>query len=133
MVEITDETGNEKSVFLNGMGGSKFPIAVAHGEGRAKFANDGALQKFESGDLGSIRYVDNYGNVTQRFPYNPNGSVNGIAGIRSPNGRVLAMMPHPERVCRLEANSWYPEGKFGEWKGYGPWIRLFRNARKWVG
>ncbi|KAL3229533.1 Phosphoribosylformylglycinamidine synthase [Nakaseomyces bracarensis] len=133
MVEISDETGNEKSIFLNGMGGSKFPIAVAHGEGRAHFADKATLDNFESSDLGAVRYVDNYGNVTQRFPFNPNGATNGIAGIRSPNGRVLAMMPHPERVSRIEANSWYPEGKFSEWKGYGPWIRLFRNARRWVG
>lgn len=132
MVEI-EEHAAEQSIFLEGMAGSKLPIAVAHGEGKATFVDDGELSAFESGNLGSIRYVDNYGKVTQQFPYNPNGAANGIAGIRSPNSRVLAMMPHPERVCRLESNSWYPAEKYDEWEGYGPWIRLFRNARKWVG
>lgn len=136
MVQISQEKDNssEESVFLNGMAGSKLPIAVAHGEGKATFSKSAEqLEKFEKDGLCCIRYVDNYGNVTERFPFNPNGSTNGIAGIKSPNGRVLAMMPHPERVCRLEANSWYPEGKYEEWGGYGPWIRLFRSARRWVG
>lgn len=131
MVQVFQENENE-SVFLNGMLGSKLPIAVAHGEGKATFASKEQQDAFESQGLCAIRYIDNYGNTTQRFPYNPNGSANGIAGIKSPNGRVLAMMPHPERVCRLEANSWYPQGKYEEWGGYGPWIRLFRSARRWT-
>lgn len=136
MVEIVDDKENELSeanIFLNGMVGSKLPIAVAHGEGKATFNGKTQLDQFERHGLTSIRYVDNYGNVTMKFPLNPNGSINGIAGIKSPNGRVLAMMPHPERVCRLEANSYYPDGKYEEWEGYGPWIKLFKNARKWVG
>lgn len=132
MVEI-EESATEQSIFLEGMAGSKLPIAVAHGEGKATFTSDAQLSKFEEENLSAVRYVDNYGKVTERFPFNPNGATNGIAGIKSPNSRVLAMMPHPERVCRIEANSWYPEGKYDEWEGYGPWIRLFRNARKWVG
>ena len=131
MVEI-DSKVSEQSIFLEGMAGSQLPIAVAHGEGKATFVNDAELENFEKSTLGAIRYVDNYGKVTQQFPYNPNGATNGIAGIKSPNGRVLAMMPHPERVCRLESNSWYPEDKYDEWEGYGPWIKLFRNAREWV-
>lgn len=132
MVQIFQDSKDE-SVFLNGMVGSKLPVAVAHGEGRAKFVNKKQHQSFEEQGLCGIRYVDNYGNVTQTYPFNPNGSEGAIAGIKSPNGRVLAMMPHPERVSRLEANSWYPSEKYEEWEGYGPWIRLFRSARKWVG
>ncbi|CDO92412.1 unnamed protein product [Kluyveromyces dobzhanskii CBS 2104] len=134
MVEIVQDDGCEtESVFLNGMVGSKLPIAVAHGEGQALFTDDAQLKSFEKQGLAGVRYVDNYGNVTEKYPANPNGSRNGITGVKSPNGRVLAMMPHPERVTRLEANSWYPEGKYDEWEGYGPWIRLFRSARRWVG
>lgn len=134
MVEIVqDENSENESVFLNGMVGSRLPIAVAHGEGKATFAGSQGLDNFEEQGLAGVRYIDNYGNITEKFPFNPNGSPNGIAGVKSPNGRVLAMMPHPERVVRLEANSWYPEGKQAEWDGYGPWIRLFRSARRWVG
>lgn len=132
MVEIQKTEASENSIFLQDMIGSKLPIAVAHGEGKATFASDEQLKSFEDENLTTVRYVDNYGQVTEQYPLNPNGSVNGIAGIKSPNGRVLAMMPHPERVCRLEANSYYPEGKYEEWSGYGPWIRLFRSARQWV-
>lgn len=132
MVQIFQD-GENDSIFLNGMSGSKLPIAVAHGEGKATFTNKAQQEEFEKQELSAIRYTDNYGNVTQKYPFNPNGSTNGIAGIKSPNGRVLAMMPHPERVCRLEANSWYPAEKYEEWGGYGPWIRLFKSARKWVG
>ncbi|ODV62696.1 phosphoribosylformylglycinamidine synthase [Ascoidea rubescens DSM 1968] len=137
MVEIKDEdneninTGkNQKSIFLDGMSGSRLPIAVAHGEGRAGFGKKGQYKQFEAEQLGVVRYVDNYGKVTERYPFNPNGSPGGITGIKSPNGRVLAMMPHPERVCRKEANSWYPSDE--NWGDYGPWIRLFRSARRWV-
>ncbi|CEP60460.1 phosphoribosylformylglycinamidine synthase LALA0_S01e11386g [Lachancea lanzarotensis] len=134
MVEISQDEGcKTDSIFFNGMIGSKLPIAVAHGEGRAAFKNETEMEKFEQQGLSSIRYVDNYGNVTKNYPFNPNGATNSIAGVRSPNGRVLAMMPHPERVCRLEANSWYPSEKYDEWQGYGPWIRMFRSVRKWVG
>ncbi|ODV80061.1 5'-phosphoribosylformyl glycinamidine synthetase [Suhomyces tanzawaensis NRRL Y-17324] len=128
MVEI-DENAKTESIFLNKLKGSKLPIAVAHGEGRANF-KDSATQ--ESFDKAVIRYVDNYGKVTQNYPFNPNGSPNGIAGISSANGRVLAMMPHPERVTRKESNSWYPS-EASQWGEHGPWIQLFRSAREWVG
>ncbi|KAG0166801.1 hypothetical protein DFQ28_000625 [Apophysomyces sp. BC1034] len=120
-----------KSVFFDGMHGSKFPIAVAHGEGRADFKSQESLNKFNELQLAAVSYVDNYGRPTQRYPYNPNGSPAGIAGIRTPNGRVLAMMPHPERVVLKESNSWYPLEE--NWGQAGPWLRMFRNARKWVG
>ncbi|KAF7721336.1 hypothetical protein EC973_004854 [Apophysomyces ossiformis] len=118
-------------IFFDSMHGSKFPIAVAHGEGRADFKSEESLKAFNELQLAAVRYVDNYGKPTQRYPFNPNGSPNAIAGIRTPNGRVLAMMPHPERVVLKESNSWYPAEE--NWGQAGPWLRMFRNARKWVG
>lgn len=123
---------SDSNIFFKGMKGAKLPIAVAHGEGRASFEN---LSGFLEQDLTALRYVDNYGQVTEKYPYNPNGSPEGITGITVPSGRVLAMMPHPERVSRLESNSYYPvnDDTLKSFKGYGPWIRLFQNARNWVG
>ncbi len=132
MVEIVENSDVTPSVFLNGMKGSKFPIAVAHGEGYASFKSSESLDKMHSEGLVSVRFVDNYGNTTEKYPFNPNGSPNGVTGVRTPNGRVLAMMPHPERVVRKEANSWYPAKESELWENYGPWVRLFRSARKWV-
>ncbi|ANB13702.1 phosphoribosylformylglycinamidine synthase [Sugiyamaella lignohabitans] len=131
VVEIVDDSapGTEPSIFLNSMRGSRFPVAVAHGEGYASFDSEDHLKKFSHDNLAVVRYVDNYGKVTEKYPFNPNGSPEGITGIRTPNGRVLAMMPHPERVVIKEANSWYPKDLDFE---DGPWLRLFRNARQWV-
>lgn len=131
MVEVPN--GQTNSIFLSGMESSKLPIAVAHGEGRANFTSSERQKSFLEAKQNVITYVDNYGKPTDQYPFNPNGSPEGIAGISSANGRVLAMMPHPERVTRKEANSYYPLEQAKEWEGYGPWIRLFRNARKWVG
>ncbi|KAI0283222.1 CobB/CobQ-like glutamine amidotransferase domain-containing protein [Russula brevipes] len=114
----------QHSVFLRGMGGSRLPVAVAHGEGRAEFAAPGGLEAFDAQGLGAIRYVD--GAVARRSP-------GGITGIQTPNGRVLALMPHPERVVVLESNSWYPPKMKEMWGGVGPWFRLFQNARQWCG
>lgn len=133
MVEINDSESNN-SIFLQKLKGSKLPIAVAHGEGRANFKDEKTLQQFVNSDKQSqIKYVDNYGKPAMLYPFNPNGSPHGIAGISNKNGRVLAMMPHPERVTRLEANSWYPKEQAASWQGYGPWIALFKSAREWVG
>ncbi|KAG7194212.1 phosphoribosylformylglycinamidine synthase [Scheffersomyces spartinae] len=129
MVEVVDEGDN--SIFLQGMKGSKLPIVVAHGEGRASFADD-KKSKFDTDKQTVVRYVDNYGNTATLYPFNPNGSPDGIAGISNASGRVMAIMPHPERVTRKESNSYYPVDQGASWGGYGPWIRLFRNARKWV-
>lgn len=129
MVEV-DLSEKNNSIFLQTMKGSKLPIAVAHGEGRAEFKSEADQSAFNN-DV--IRYVDNYGKVTQQYPFNPNGSPGGIAGISSANGRVLAMMPHPERVTRKESNSWYPVEQGEAWGAHGPWIELFRSAREWVG
>ncbi|QPG77080.1 phosphoribosylformylglycinamidine synthase [Brettanomyces nanus] len=131
-LEVTEENSAHPCIFFDGMRGSKLPIAVAHGEGRASFESERQIADFDSQGLVAARYVDNYGVPTEKYPFNPNGSPEGISGVRTPNGRVLAMMPHPERVSRLEANSYYPEEEIQKWGGYGPWIRLFRNARVWV-
>ncbi|MDC8803109.1 phosphoribosylformylglycinamidine synthase [Halomonas pacifica] len=117
------------SILLAGMEGSKLPIAVAHGEGRAEFRDSGHLRTMQSGGQVALRYVDNYGQVTSRYPANPNGSPAGITGLTTPDGRVTIMMPHPERVVRAVTNSWRP----GDWTQDGAWLRLFRNARVWVG
>ena len=110
------------------MAGSHLPIVVAHGEGRAQFANDDQLHVANNSGSVGIRYVDHAGTVTQRYPYNPNGSPNGIAGLSSLDGRVTIMMPHPERVFRSSCMSWSPH----EWGEDSPWMKLFRNAREWV-
>ncbi|CAG8471287.1 10393_t:CDS:2 [Cetraspora pellucida] len=135
LVEIisSNKTHSKPSIFFNGMHSSIFPIAVAHGEGRAEFSNDEQLKKLIAQDLIAMRFVDNYGNPTEKYPYNPNGSPLGITGIQTQNGRVLGMMPHPERVILKEANSWYPVEEGKKWGEVGPWLRMFRNARVWVG
>lgn len=144
MVRITDpppETGVQPSVFFHGMGGSSLPIAVAHGEGRASFTATGnrALETslatdFSDSLLAPVRYVDNKTLApTTTYPANPNGSPSGIAGVRSRDGRVLALMPHPERTILQGVGSYIPAGKSAEWGEYGPWMRMFQSARRWVG
>ena len=123
MVEVMES----KSVLLAGMAGSRMPIAVSHGEGQAEFANQDALAQVSH--QVALRYVDNYGAPTMQYPANPNGSVQGITGLTSADGRSTIMMPHPERVFRAVANSWRPD----EWQEDGAWMRIFRNARKFVG
>ncbi len=115
------------SLFFAGMAGSQLPIAVAHGEGRAEFANV-ADEAAASSQL-VMCFVDNRGRVATRYPSNPNGSPGGAAGFTSEDGRVTILMPHPERVFRTVQNSWHP-GSAGEDSG---WMRIFRNARVWVG
>lgn len=139
MVEVMDQSSSgadaQSSIFLRGMQGSMLPIAVAHGEGRATFASSEAADSFSKSSMACVRYVDSaqgYAPATQ-YPANPNGSPDGLTGVSSPNGRVLAMMPHPERTTMLEANSWYPKDQAQAWQGRGPWFRLFQNARLWVG
>jgi phosphoribosylformylglycinamidine synthase len=121
MVEIPDSP----SIFLKGMAGSKLPIVVSHGEGRAVFASDAAKDKA----IVALRYVDNRGGVATTYPFNPNGSPDGIAGLTTADGRFTIMMPHPERIFRTMQMSWHPQG----WGEDGPWLTMFRSARKWVG
>jgi phosphoribosylformylglycinamidine synthase len=117
------------SVLLKGMQGSHMPVAVAHGEGRAEFKNARHLEEFNKGSAVAIRYLDNHLKISEVYPANPNGSPHGIGGVSSEDGRVTLMMPHPERVFRAVQNSWKPN----HWQEDGAWMRLFRNARVWVG
>jgi len=117
------------SLFMGGMAGSFLPIVVAHGEGRAEFRAPADWERVTAASLVALRFVDNRGNVTQVYPYNPNGSPAGIAGLTTADGRFTIMMPHPERVFRASSNSWKPDA----WGEDGPWLRLFRNARRTVG
>jgi len=123
---VTVEVTESPSILLQGMAGSRLPIAVAHGEGRAEFAEQGQLDNVKP--LVALRYLENSGEVAERYPANPNGSPEGITGLTSADGRVTIMMPHPERVVRSVQNSWQPD----EWGSDGPWLRLFRNARAWL-
>ncbi|KAJ6616626.1 CobB/CobQ-like glutamine amidotransferase domain-containing protein [Mycena sp. CBHHK59/15] len=131
MVEVVEGDVTRSSVFLRDMAGSKLPIAVAHGEGRASFADPARQQSLEAKGLIALRYVDSHGAPTEVYPANPNGSPGGLTGVQTPDGRVLALMPHPERVVALESNSWYPATLADEWKNIGPWFQIFQNARKW--
>jgi len=117
------------SPWLEGMAGSVIPIVVAHGEGRAEFVEAGSLQRLNTTHAVAWQFVDNNRNVATTYPANPNGAVDGIAGVINTGGRVLAVMPHPERVFRSVNNSWHP----GSWGEDGPWVRLFRNARVALG
>jgi phosphoribosylformylglycinamidine synthase len=121
------EVQQSPSIFFNGMAGSRMPIVVSHGEGYADFSDAKRLKAAQ--ELVTLRYVDNYGNVTEIYPLNPNGSPQGITGLTTPDGRFSIMMPHPERVFRAVQNSWYPR----DWQENGAWLRMFQNARKWVG
>jgi len=124
MVQVQDSP----SIFLQGMAGSRLPIAIAHGEGHAEFESEEAMLQADLSGTVALRFVDNHGKVTERYPANPNGSPRGITGLCSRDGRVTIMMPHPERVFRAVTNSWRPD----EWQEDGGWMRMFRNARVWV-
>ncbi|KAF7291162.1 hypothetical protein MIND_01259400 [Mycena indigotica] len=133
VVEIVDNEVSRNSVFLRDMTGSKIPIAIAHGEGRVAFGDASGAQRnrLEHGGLVGMRYVDRSGKPTEIYPLNPNGSPGGITAVQTPSGRVLALMPHPERVVAMESNSWYSSAVKQEWGNVGPWFQLFANARKW--
>ena len=125
LVEVVESP----SLVLEGMVGSRMPIAVSHGEGFVEVRDQQHLQQLESHKLAALRFVNNHGEVTQQYPANPNGSPNGITAVTTTSGRVTVMMPHPERVFRTVSNSWHPEN----WGEDSPWMRLFRNARKQLG
>jgi phosphoribosylformylglycinamidine synthase len=121
MVEVTASP----SILFAGMAGSRIPIATAHGEGRAAFGSEEARARA----LVCLRYVDNRGAPTERYPLNPSGSPGGVTGLTTADGRFTIVMPHPERVFRTVQCSWRPDG----WEDASPWLRMFRNARVWVG
>ena len=142
MVEVLDPPPAEASsagrpalppsVFLHEMHGSALPVVTAHGEGRAGFAAGSSARGLLDRGLVAVRFVDSRRAATERYPFNPNGSPGGVTGVRTPDGRVLAMMPHPERMVMKEAASWLPAEAAG-WGDFGAWIRIFRSARRWVG
>jgi phosphoribosylformylglycinamidine synthase len=115
------------SLFFAGMEGSRIPVATAHGEGYAEFHDAAALAAAQP--LVALRFVDNQGAATEIYPYNANGSPQGITGLTTADGRFTILMPHPERVHRSAQMSWHPDG----WGDASPWMRMFRNARVWVG
>ena len=115
------------SVFFQGMQGSHMPVAVAHGEGRAEFLTSSAQALLSSHQV-AMRFLDNHLMATETYPANPNGSPLGVTAVTSVDGRATIMMPHPERVFRTVSNSWHPK----EWGEDSPWMRMFRNARKFV-
>jgi phosphoribosylformylglycinamidine synthase len=122
------------SVLLAGMEGSRLPIAVAHGEGRAELADDRQLATLEGAGLVAARFVDHRGDVTERYPHNPNGSPRGITALTTPDGRVTILMPHPERTLRVANYSWAPKAwSSAQATPDSPWLRMFRNARVFVG
>ncbi|HYM47916.1 MAG TPA: phosphoribosylformylglycinamidine synthase, partial [Burkholderiaceae bacterium] len=117
------------SLFFGGMQGSILPIAVSHGEGRAEFRSEDDMQQVILEKLVALCFMDNRGQLATTYPYNPNGSPHGITGLTTADGRFTITMPHPERVFRAVTNSWCP----AEWGEDGPWLRMFRNARVWIG
>ena len=121
MVEVLDSP----SIFLQGMAGSRLPIVVSHGEGFANFAARGNADQV----VQAMRYVDNHGQPTEVYPFNPNGSAGGLTAVTTADGRFTAMMPHPERVFRNIQMSWTS----GDPSAASPWMRVWRNARKWLG
>ncbi|HSY28054.1 MAG TPA: phosphoribosylformylglycinamidine synthase subunit PurQ, partial [Burkholderiaceae bacterium] len=121
MVEVNDSP----SIFFRDMAGTQTAIAIAHGEGYADFSQTGDIAQA----LVAMRFVDNRGQATEGYPYNPNGSPQGITSVTTPDGRFTVLMPHAERVFRTVLQSWHPDA----WGEDSPWMRMFRNARVWIG
>jgi phosphoribosylformylglycinamidine synthase len=120
MVEVLDSP----SLFFAGMAGSRLPIAVAHGEGYADFSQRGDAKAV----LRALRFVDNHGAPTEAYPFNPNGSAEGLTAVTTADGRFTALMPHPERVFRNLQMSW----SGGDARAPSPWMQMFHNARRWL-
>jgi phosphoribosylformylglycinamidine synthase len=119
------EVADSPSLFLRDMQGSRIPVAVAHGEGRASFEATGDNARVAV----ALNYINGDGGLATSYPANPNGSANAIAGLCSDDGRATILMPHPERTLRAANFSWAPR----DWRDDSPWQRMFRNARAWVG
>jgi len=117
------------SVLLQNMHDSVLPVVIAHGEGRAVFTRKKHHQHTQKQQLSALRYVDHSHHATESFPDNPNGSIDGLTGFTSQDGRATIMMPHPERTFRASQFSWSPK----EWGDKSPWMKLFLNARQFVG
>ncbi len=125
MVEIQESD----SIWFDSMAGTLVPVAVAHGEGRPLFDNEHQQSTMLSSKQVALNFVDNNGSKTENYPQNPNGAIDGLTAVTALNGRILAMMPHPERVYRAVTNSYIP----ADYDEYSVWMRMFRNAREWVG
>jgi len=125
------ELAASPSIFFQGMEGSRIPVAVAHGEGYADYSKQGDASKV----LVAARFIDNHGNATEAYPFNPNGSPDGQTSVTTADGRFTVIMPHPERVTRNVMMSWAPQqwGEADSGGAYSPWMRMFRNARVWLG
>ena len=121
------EVQRSPSLFFRGMEGSRIPVATAHGEGYAEFRD--AAQLAAAQPHVALRFADPRGQPTERYPFNANGSPGGITGLTTADGRYTILMPHPERVFRTVQMSWHPDG----WGEDSPWMRMFRNARAWLG
>ena len=120
------EVLDSPSVFFAGMAGSRIPIAVAHGEGRADFSQRGDAAAVHR----AMRFVDHHGRATEAYPFNPNGSPEGLTAVTTADGRFTALMPHPERVFR---NVQMSHAAGGDPTQLSPWMRMSRNARRWFG
>jgi phosphoribosylformylglycinamidine synthase len=125
MAEVLDSP----SLFFAGMAGLRMPIVVAHGEGFANFSRRGNAKHV----VPAMRFVDNHGHATERYPFNPNGSSDGLTAVTTVDGRFTAMMPHPERVFRNVQMSWTDLKATGGLDALSPWMQVWRNARKWIG
>lgn len=125
---VMTEVCASPSLLFDGMAGSRLPIAVAHGEGRAVFQDKAGARRVLDDNLVCLRFVDGHGETAECYPENPNGSALGITGLTTPDGRATILMPHPERVFRTVQQSWHPP----DWGEDGPWLRMFRNARAWL-
>ena len=126
--QIMVKIESSPSIFFDQMAGSEFPVVVAHGEGQAVFESEQALNQTINDQLICARFIDNHGQVSEIYPFNPNGSTQGITALTSEDGRATILMPHPERVFRSVTNSWRSD----QWEEDSPWMRIFRNARCWV-
>lgn len=125
---VMAEVKKSPSIFFTGMEGSRLPIPVAHGEGRASFETADKQMQAMGASLVALQYIDNYGQATETYPFNPNGSPQGITALTTPDGRATIIMPHPERAFLTQQYSWHPNN----WGSNGPWFKLFQNARAWT-
>jgi phosphoribosylformylglycinamidine synthase len=126
---VLTKINDSPSIFFKNMAGAQLPVPVAHGEGRAVFESSEAMENAITNNLISAQFVDSSGVVTSSYPYNPNGSQNGITSLTTTDGRATIIMPHPERAFLSRQLSWHPEN----WGEDSPWMQMFINARKWVG
>lgn len=122
---VLAEVLDSPSIFFKDMAGSRIPVVVSHGEGFTNFSQQGDIAQV----ISAVRFVDHNGQATEYYPLNPNGSPQGLTGVTTADGRFTVMMPHPERVFRTVQMSWAPKN----WGEDSPWLRMFRNARVWVG